>query len=611
MNANISCVKFHGRENVSKLYNDMKGMKTVIKKHKITIDSLTGPTTCFFTTHPNGSSQFHQYSGHHDQKPEGLYHLMAINTYTDKLVLRQREEYAHQKLVNQFTYEYPQGGSADLKLPMERHCTSGKLNGQIVQYDERGYISSGSAIKDENLVEFQFWYRKHAKFDDELLRAEYVFPHITIKVIWSIPPPNHSQRLDKWIPHSKVMEATFIQGSEVYKSKWTYEHKFHPVILTTLNEKEVTTPPMIQFDWFDVLRKPKNCSFGNDNPLVPFNSVSGSLLSRLFRQNTQWYPISTSRARTHLWKSWKNGKEYDAVTARWLDEIALRSDPVLKPYWRARDLGWLKTAEAYLSAQADNIMARVDIESEISAWTPLAFKISDLYSFGQGGDSRINTRTLSTQMRDSDSELHILAMDTGTWPNEGGGVSACRRDMVNNLDTIRWHVLAESANDFGVPKFQIEKNVQSLTVLPLWGLDFLTPTHGVFQDCLDSEVQQKSYDTTDKDIMRKFIPILKTLVRCSRAVNLDLYHIEEATKALVDLNNYFESSRHWSDVWKSDTVKKAWRELWLSEDADNATPLSEWLDAERPTLLHLDQALDMWHRCKYFFFALSSVLFLY
>jgi hypothetical protein len=224
-----------------------------------------------------------------------------------------------------------------------------------------------------------------------------------------------------------------------------------------------------------------------------------------------------------------------------------------------------------------------------------------LLSFGQGGDTRINTRTITTQLQDRDNKLNVLAMDTGTWPNEGGGVSACRRDMVNNLDTIRWHIIAESANDFGVPKFQIEKNVQSLTILPLWGMDFLTPTHGMFQDHLDSAVQKRSHDTRDVDIKKRFLPILTTLVRCSRAVHLGRHHIDEATKAMVDLNTYFETSRHWSDVWMSDIVKEKWRELWLAEDMENTRPVSEWLDAERPTVAHLDNALDMWQRCEHFF----------
>jgi hypothetical protein len=82
-------------------------------------------------------------------------------------------------------------------------------------------------------------------------------------------------------------------------------------------------------------------------------------------------------------------------------------------------------------------MASADMDPEISSWTPLAFKPSDLSTFGQGGDSHINTQKQSKQLHDTDKELHALAMDTGTWPNEGGGVPACRRDMVDNLKTIK------------------------------------------------------------------------------------------------------------------------------------------------------------------------------
>ncbi|EHK96798.1 putative Exopolysaccharide phosphotransferase [Glarea lozoyensis 74030] len=457
-------------------------------------------------------------------------------------------------------------------------------------------------MKDDNLVQFKFEYRKNAKFDDELLRAEYILPHIAIQVVWSAPPANQSvKKLDKWIPHTKVTEAVYTQGTQVYTCKWHYEHKFHPIINTTLNGQEVATPAMVLHDWFGVLKKPQSTSFVNENPLHSFRSVKTNILTRFLGFNTRWHPISTSRARTHLWKSWKEGKELDACTARWLDEWSLRKDKDLKPYWNARDMSRLDAGENYLNSRADTIMARVDIDPEISSWTPLAFKISDLVSFGTGGDARINTRTQEAQMQDTDTELHILAMDTGTWPNEGGGVSACRRDMVNNLDSIRWHILAENANDFGVPKFQIEKNVQSLTVLPLWGMDFLTPTHGIFQNCLDSSIQHKIHNLRDDDIKKRFLPILRTLVRGSRAINIDRQLIEDSTKALVDLNTYFESSRHWGEVWKSDIVRQAWRELWLTEDMPNCRPISQWLDAEIPTLLHLDNALDMWHRYLFIF----------
>ncbi|KAH8586586.1 glycosyl transferase [Bisporella sp. PMI_857] len=598
----LPLVLFHGRENVSRLHSNMMGMKTIIEKNKIVIESLNGPSTCFLTVQQDGSKRLAQYNGRHDQEPGETKQLMAVNTYTDKLVLRQREEYRGQVIVNLFTYEYSQGGKkASRKLPIQRQCLKGDLTGQIIQYDHRGYITTGSTFRGVNPVQFTYWYRKSAKFEDELLRGEYVFPHITIRVSWSMPGRKHPKRLDEWIPFSKVTEAIFIQGSEAYHASWTYEHKFHPEISTTLNGEPVATPAMIQEDWFHVLQKPNKCSFLSDNPLHSFSSVKSSFVARLFGLNTKRYPIPTSHARTQLWKSWKGGKELDAVTAAWLDEGLLRSDGILSSYWRNRDLGRLDAAKDYLDAQVDTIMARVDVDPEVSSWVHIAFKISDFYNFGQGGDSRINTRTLSTQLRDSDDELHVLAMDTSTWPNEPGGVSACRRDMVNDLKTIKWHIVAESANDYGVPRFQIERNVQSLTVLPLWGLDFLNPTHGILQNSLDSAVVQRSYDTRTADIEKNFLPILTSLVQCSRTLHLTRQRIEEATKALCDLNTYFESSRNWNDVWNSDIVKQTWRELWLTEDMEDTLPVSQWWDFEKPTILQLDQALNMWHRYLFIF----------
>lgn len=593
---------FHGREKVATLYSNMKGMKTVIKRKRIVIETISGDMTGFHSYKEDGTQQLHLYTGKYDAQPTDYSKLVSVNTYSGRLLLLKKEEYAKGEVINVYEYYYPDDGkNSSSKIPDERRCTIGKLEGQIVQYDKFGYIASGSTVRDGNPVDFQYFYRKHAKFDDELLRAEYIFPHVSIEVSWSVPPARNPEKLNKWIPYSKVMECTFRSDTEVFHTKWSYDHKFHPIIITTLNGEEVGTPPMITNDWFGVLAKPKNCSFVSDDPLLAFTTARPGFFSRLFGWNVQRYRISTALARTQLWKSWKNGKEFDAVTTRWLDELSLRHDSILKPYWKARDWGHFRFARSYVLSQADTIMARIDLDPSISSWTPIAFKISDLSSFGQGGDTRINTRTQSSQLRDSDTKLHVLALDTGTWPNEAGGVSACRRDLVNNLQSIKWHVVSECANDFGVPRFQIEQNVQSLTVLPLWGLDFLTPTHGIFQNNLDSAVQDKSLSTRNRDIKKHFIPILRTLVRFSRAIKLDAAALEETGKALIALNTYFVSSGHWSDVWMSDVVKDEWRKLWLAEDQANSKPISQWLEAERPTLQHMDNALDMWQRYLFVF----------
>ncbi|GAB1207399.1 hypothetical protein APSETT445_006115 [Aspergillus pseudonomiae] len=598
----LPLVLLHGREKVSTLYKNMKGRKTVIESNRVIIESLTGPSTGFLETLPDGTLRLYQYTGRHEEKPTDNKQLRAINTYKDKLILEKREEYHNGSLTNEFVYDYTSvNDGRNANLPSRRQCISGVLNGQIVQYDKRGHIMSGSTMRNGDPVSFEFSYRKHAKFDDELLRAEFVSGHNKIQVAWCMPPQTRPDKLNKWIPYPRVTEATFTKESDVYNAKWTYDHKFHPIISTTLNGECSPTPPMIENDWYNVLQKPKNCSFLDDNPLFSFSSIKAGFVPRMLGFNVKRYPIPTSLAREHLWKSWKSGKEFDAATTRWMDELLLRSDRVLKPYWRRRDFGRLEAAGKYLDSFGDTVLARVDMNPEVSSWTWLAFKMSDLYSFGQGGDARINTRTLSTQLRDSDSQLHVLALDTATWPNEPGGVSACRRDLVNNLKTTRWHILAEAATDFGVPRFQIERNVQSLAVVPQWGLDFLNPTHGVFQSSLDSEVAERSFDTRKSDIEQNFIPILTSLVRCARSTQHTRQHIEEATKALVDLNTYFESSRNWNDVWMSDVVKDAWRKLWLADDLDGVIPISQWRTAEHPTLVQLDTALDMWHRYLFVF----------
>jgi hypothetical protein len=276
--------------------------------------------------------------------------------------------------------------------------------------------------------------------------------------------------------------------------------------------------------------------------------------------------------------------------------MALRSDPILKPYWKARDSGSIHQAFRYLRDNGDAIMASVDVDHEVSAWTSLAFKMSDLFSLGQGGDTSMNTRTATSQINDSSEQLHVLATDTGTWPVEGGGVSCCRRDMVNNLQNVKWHIIAEAANDYSVPRFQIEQNIQSLKILPLWGLDFLTPTHGIIENQLDTAMEEKLVDTNTADIKEKFLPILSSLVRGCRALEFNPTNVQEYTNALLKLNDYFET-RNWGAVWNSSIVQAKWRELWLSINMENTFPIGDWFDVEKPTIPQFDAGLELYARC--------------
>ncbi|PIA89522.1 hypothetical protein CB0940_07528 [Cercospora beticola] len=593
---------FHNRESVRKLQQYMRGTKSTMTREKVTIESFDGTQTGFLHTKGNGVTTFSLYNGKHEVKPADTAQLISTSTYISKcLQLKARKEYANGEVSNSYRYLYDNSKDDFAKLPISRICDGGDKEGELMHYDDRGYVTSGSYTKDDNLTHFKYHYRRNAKYDDELIRAEYTMAHMTMNISWCYPPPEKKDDLMLWIPSPKVVECNYTLGSDVYRCWWNYDHRSHPTIHTTMNGQTVMTPEKIRFDHYHILAKPRKNSFLVDNPLISFRNQRSNVLTRLFKFHEKWYPISTGAARNILWKTWKGTKDLDAVSIRWLDEMALRRDRVLTAYWLRRDLGLLHSARAYFQSNADSILARTDLDPEVSSWSSIAFKYGDLDSFGQGGDARINTRDQSTQIRDTHDTLNVLAMDTGTWPNEGGGVSACRRDMVNDLSTIRWHVVAENANDFGVPKFQTERNIQSLTVLPLWGMDFLTPHHGVFEDILDSAVQRRSNHTYHADIEKNFLPILTSLIKCARAIKFGPEHIEEASQALVDLSNYFAKDRHWTETWMSEPVKQRWRELWLAEDVENAVPISKWWDAELPTLAHMDNALDMWHRFLFIF----------
>ncbi|KAH8593367.1 glycosyltransferase family 4 protein [Bisporella sp. PMI_857] len=601
----------YGRGNVRTLWGRIGGTTvTIQKRQRISLESNAGLSTAFIHA-PYGEAgtfKVYQYSGNLDREPTDKVKLQRISTYNKGMHLLTREDYSNGAKTNFYKYEYSSkvestkkrlSKGAKLRYPALRICIEGNNKSEEHIFNKQGLVQRGSYILHGSLVRFSCHYRQASNFEDDLLRAEFVLPHMTCTVSWSAPPSNHPERLDTWIPSSQVMEATFVLGSDVYESRWIYDHKFHPTILTTLNGGPIDTPPIIQFDHLGVLKKPTNYSFSDDDPLLSFKSLKSRAVARWFGYNTHRTPVSTSRARSRLWKAWKETPGFDGVITRWLDEKLLRKEPLMRSYWRNRDRGRLASAEAFLNDNVEGIMATVDLDNAISGWTPLAMKIADFYSFGQGGDA--NSRTRSKAPDFDDGGLQVLAVDSGTWPNEGGGVSACRRDMINNLRSVKWHMIAESANDFGLPKHQTEMNVRSLKVIPLWGLDFLTPTHGLFKDRLDTEVEHVPRDATKLDVKRNFLPILTALVKGARTTNFSHSDILQTTRALINLNAYFSESKHWGAVWTSSIVKDAWRNLWIAQDLVSPTPSEGWFQTEIPTISQLDGALELWFRYLFIF----------
>jgi hypothetical protein len=233
----------------------VRGVNTTLYRRKVVIQGLEGVSTGFIKTLPDETLKLSLYDGQHKVESSTNKHPHAINTYTQDLRLLRREEFVKDGLANVFVYHHdPQSTS---KIPARRECMKGAQNGGIERYDQRGHVVEGSFVSEGEPGNFQLTYRKHAKFADELLSGIFNLPHYRIEVWWSMPGSSRGAGRDERIPYTKVTEARYIQGDNVYHANWNYDHRSHPTIATRLNGVPCATPPMIQHDWFKVLAKPK------------------------------------------------------------------------------------------------------------------------------------------------------------------------------------------------------------------------------------------------------------------------------------------------------------------------------------------------------------------
>ncbi|BFZ56046.1 hypothetical protein PYCC9005_003088 [Savitreella phatthalungensis] len=436
----------------------------------------------------------------------------------------------------------------------------------------------------------------------------------TATIFWCITPgatvdvPDDDE-VARWSPTLKVTRYIWSTAKEEWDLIYTYRHKRDPAIHCTyrdLTSGETigtdTMPPWMSSDKTGFTQRPVRQDFAQEDLLFVLPALSSTW--QRFKHRFSWagtrrgfQPLSTGEKRTLLWRRWHKSRSLDGVICCFLDEQILRDEAVLKPYWQMRDSGMLKSATSYLRKHIDEVAAAIDIVDDVSQNTFLPMKLGDLFTMGQGGTSNYKTRTLEDNLADSYDRLSIAFLDTGCFPDQPGGVSNCRRDLVNGHTTIRNHVFTESASDFGIPRYQVERNVQSIKVLPMWGLDYLSPYHGLFDNLLDSQVAYREEHTTQSDIKRFFVPILQTLVRGARSLSYTSADLERYTQAFVDLSMYFEE-KDYLKSWASKHTKRAWREAWLA-DQENAVTINEYMAIELPSAAHFDEAMELWRR--YFF----------
>lgn len=492
-------------------------------------------------------------------------------------------------------------------------------------YDKNGRIAHGILTIGATEFAFRYHYKSTPKGNADLLRADFKLVETSyddaLSVFWGVPLPDNIEDYN-WVPSDKVRRIVKVIRGKTYVSEIEYQHRRDPVITTYLRERNglktaIAKAPQVFAEEVILLIRPSNPSFDSDDLLIYHGNfqlgrmkhyaknASGisylNPMSWVPRWGARVYrPVPTWRIRTELWNHWLKTGPLDAVTACWMDELVLREEPLLRDYWKARNSGRLSDARITLDRNIDQIVSAIEIETDVSELCQLPIKTTDLYAMGLGKDANEVTNRPQDCYNDTHDRVSVIFNDIGCWPEAPGGVSNCRRDLVNGHSTIRNHVLAECANDFGIPRFQIERNVQSLKLLPLWGLDGKNAHHGLIDNLLQSQVDQKVRDTdTQRDIVGVFIPLLKGFVKGARSKRLSRANLIEYTNIMLSMSKYFEQ-KDYSRTWNSKEVENAWVEAWLLPYNDpNIWVPSDSFDIEQPSLSDFREALAIY--LAYFF----------
>ncbi|KAF4946020.1 hypothetical protein FGADI_11524 [Fusarium gaditjirri] len=536
-----------------------------------------------------------------------------FSTYDQHTRLQTRIDQGHSRTAR-FTYT----DDTTCRLPVSIEATHGGVR-SLGNYDQHGRIKNGTISSGSEEITFEYHYRDIPKGNADLLRADYTLSDSSngnsMSVFWG--KPVDPERYD-WVPSKLVHRIIQNMDGKTYVTEYDYQHRRDPTIVSYIQgdgdcKTAITKRPHL-FEGDDILlRRPENLSFDSEDVLYHHSIIQVEQMRRKASNAptwvTYWNPVfwlaqwnrrvykrvPTWRVRTELWNHWLKSNTLDASTACWVDEVILREEPLLQRYWRARDCGWLDEARQALDEKIDQIVSAIDMQTDVAEVSLLAIKTTDLYAMGLGNDANPITTQPQNCYGDTATRISVIFNDIGCWPISPGGVSNCRRDLVNGHSTIRNHVLAECANDFGIPRFQIEKNVQSMKLLPLWGLDGNTANHGVIDNLLESQVDQK-IAATDlfADVVDTFVPLLTEFVKGARTKRYSRSDLVKYSNVMLSMAKFYET-KDFGTTWKSSQVQRAWMRAWLTPyDDPNIASVSDCFEMERPSASDFRDALNIY-----------------
>ncbi|KAK3987298.1 family 4 putative glycosyltransferase [Cladorrhinum sp. PSN332] len=523
-------------------------------------------------------------------------------------------------------YRYPDGSRS--RYPSCKTVTTDTFTKQCF-YDRKGRVLHGTmSFGDAVEYSFRYFYKSNPKNSHEVLKVEFrkskPISGDSLAVYWGTPLREDLSEKLNWVPSDRVCRVVRVIGGKKYITTSDYKHRRDPVMMTVVEEADSGTRAAVGrapqvFDHEALfLQRPSDAYFENDDLLIQHRQDHVRRLAKFCERKLTWTslinpsawlyrrkkvvhrPVPTWWLRTELWDHWRKSGALDAIVACWMDELILREEPLLKRYWSARNAGQLTKAKAALDSCIEQIVSAIEIEKDVSEVCLLPIKSSDLYAMGLSRDANELTMRPSDCFKDTNERISVIFNDIGCWPDAPGGVSNCRRDLVNGHSTIRNHVLAESANEYGIPRFQVEKSVQSLKMLPLWGLDGRTPNHGVIDNLLESEVDAKIAATDiNRDVAHTFVPLLKLFVKGARSRHISPQDMIRYSNAVLGMFKFFEH-KDYNETWKSKEVFSGWIEAWLTchNDPDIVDP-TQFFELEKPSIMDFRTVIEIYS--SYFF----------
>ncbi|KAJ4420671.1 hypothetical protein N0V82_004237 [Gnomoniopsis sp. IMI 355080] len=620
------------RKNLVRMYRlAKKGATRALIKDRIVIEQPRKIITGFASRNEQNSITLEVFDKSLSTRPTDV-EPFSTAIYDDyfRLASRQDKSVGANKKTNPHVYStYFYAERSRSRWPSYKEVVDGE-NFKRCFYDKYGRVTHGVMVfETKKEYEFTYSYKSSPKNSHEILRAEFKLANVpasdSFAVYWGVPlRADVGAKLD-WVPSDRICRVVRRIGQRMYTTTSNYAHRRDPTMVTVLEDGDVRSlisqPPQVFPEEAIMEKRPSDVAFENDDLFIRHHrddvrrirKYSGRVKSlstilnpgawSYFRKKKIYTPVPTWWLRTELWNNWLKSNSLDGITACWMDEFILREEPTLQRYWSCRSTGRLTAAKMELDENIEQIVAAIEIEKDVSEVCMLPIKAADLYAMGLGKDANQMTTRPEDCFKDTQDRISVIFNDVGCWPESPGGVSNCRRDLVNGHSTIRNHVLAESANEYGIPRFQIEKNVQSLKILPLWGLDGKTPSHGVIDNLLQSEVDRKINDTeVNRDIIGTFVPILKQFVKGARSRQVNRADLLNYSNVMLTMFKYFEH-KDYNATWNSKEVAGAWAEAWLeSYDEPNIMDPSEWFELSRPTMTDFRDAMAIY---KSYFFIFS------